>query len=161
VRPDGTSCSWLSSLPSPDPPHSLHPDHRILLRSFGGIIERSNEPKWWWILNHNDVLTEHLGQGDATFIEHSAWAFEDASLEIPIDLEAFYRIAKEANGNSTLCHRLSGEIVLFAPDHAFDHVDPLLGCPDHTLYRLPAAPGLRNWVNTIARQWRTWINSAD
>jgi hypothetical protein len=86
------------------------------------------------------VLTERVAHGDATFIRRDyAWAFKDASIEIPIDLEAFYPIAVEANGNTTFCHRLSGEVVLFAPDHAFDHVELFPGCPAYTLYRLPAA----------------------
>jgi hypothetical protein len=156
LRRDGSRCCWLSPLASPAPPPSLHPDHSILLRSFGGIVERSNEPDWW-ILNHNDVLTEDAARRDGTFITDYAWAFEAASINIPIDMEQFYAIAEEANGNITLCHRLSGAVVLFAPDHAFDYVEPFPGCPDYTLYRLPRALSFRDWVNTIARQWRGWI----
>jgi hypothetical protein len=158
LRRDGSRCSWLSPVPSPAPPHSLHPDHGVLLGSFGGIVERSNEPDWW-VLNHNDVLTECAAQRDGTFIKDYAWAFEAASVDIPIDMEQFYAIAEEANGNITLCHRLSGEVVLFATDHAFDHVEPFPGCPDYTLYRLPGALSFRDWVNTVARQWRAWIES--
>jgi hypothetical protein len=135
---------------------SRHRDHRVLLTSFGGIVERSNEPESW-IINHNDVLTEREAQHDATFIRAYAWAFEEKSGEIPIHLEQFYSIAVEANRNTTLCHRLSGEIVLFAPDHGFDYVEPFPGCPDYTLYRLVGAPRFCDWVNTVARQWREWI----
>jgi hypothetical protein len=156
LRRDGASCSWLSPLPSIDPPSSVHPDHQILLRSFGGIVERADEAEWW-IMNHNDVLTEGVAQTDATFIRHYAWAFEEASVEIPIEMEQFYAIAEEANGNTTLCHRLTGEVVLFAPDHAFDYVEPYPRCPEYSLYRLTGAPRFRDWVDTIARQWRAWV----
>jgi hypothetical protein len=156
LRRDGSRCCWLSPLASPIPPPSLHPDHSVLLRSFGGIVERSNEPDWW-VLNHNDVLTEDAARRDGTFIKDYAWAFEAASIDIPIDMEQFYAIAEEANGNITLCHRLSGAVVLFAPDHAFDYVEPFPGCPEYTLYRLPRALSFRDWVNTIAQQWRGWI----
>ena|SRR5689334_16705576 len=109
------------------------------------------------LLNHYDVLTEREARCNATFIEYSAWAFEEASVEIPIDLKQFYSIAREANGNTTLCNRASGETLLFATDHAFDHVEILPGCPDLTLYRLLGVQGFRDWVDTIARQWRDWV----
>jgi hypothetical protein len=156
-RADGSSCSWLSPVPSPDPPRSLYPDHQVLLASFGGIVERGNEPSWW-VLNHNDVLTEDVARQDATFIRNSP-AFEETGVEIPIELEQFYAIAYEANGNVTLCHRLSGEVVLYAQDHAFRHIEPYPGCPEYTLYRLPGAPDFGAWVNTVARQWRRWVET--
>jgi hypothetical protein len=158
LRADGFDCGWLSPMPSPDPPRSLHPDHRVLLRSFGGIVERSYEPSWW-VLNHNDVLTEEVARQKGTSIVDSS-AFEEAGVEIPIDREQFYTIAYEANGNVTLCHRQSGEVVLYAHDHAFRHVEPYPGCPDYTLYRLPEAPSFSDWVNTVARQWHGWVEGA-
>ena len=156
-RADGFDCSWLSPVPSLNPPRSLHADHQVLLASFGGIVERGNEPSWW-VLNHNDVLTEHVARGDATFIRGDA-RFEMDNIEIPIELEQFYAIAYEANGNVTLCHRQSGEVVLYAHDHAFRHVEPYPGCPEDTLYRLPEAPDFGPWVNTVARQWQRWIEA--
>jgi hypothetical protein len=122
-------------------------------------IERSNEPHWW-LLSHDDALTEHAAQRDGTFVRHYGWAFEEASVEIPISMEQFYAIAVEANGNTTLCHRLSGEVVLFAADHGFDYVEPFPGCPDYTLYRLPGAACFRAWVDTVARQWRIGIEGS-
>src|SRR5262245_53100825 len=53
---DGGTCGWLSLPPSSDPPPSLYAEHRVLMTSFGGIVERSNEPNWW-LRNHNDALT--------------------------------------------------------------------------------------------------------
>jgi hypothetical protein len=155
-RKDKSFCSWLSPAPSNDPPNSLYPDHQTLLASFGGIVERSNEPTWW-ALNHNDVLTEREARFDATFIADYAWAFERASVEVPIELKQFYSIAREANGNTTLCHRTTGEVLLFATDHAFKHVEVLPGCPEYTLYRFLRVRQFRDWVETIARQWRDWV----
>ena len=151
---DGEDCAWLSPSPSADPPSGLHPDHRTLLESFGGIVERSNEPMWW-ILNHNEVLTEREARYDGTFIRDYASAFEEE--RIPIEMEQFYSIAREANGNTTLGHRVSGAVILFAPDHSFDYVQPLAGCPEYTLYRIPGAPTFREWVDRVARQWHDGI----
>ena len=150
---DGYSCAWLAPAPSADPAAQLHPDHRTLLRSFGGIVERSNDPAWW-LLNHNEALTEQEARHDGGFIRDYAQAFGETG--IPIELERFYSIAREANGNTTLCIG-SGEVILFAPDHAFDYVQALPGCPEYTLYRMSGAHSFRDWVNEVARQWHDAI----
>ena len=158
-RVGGRSCSWLSPLPPARPPAGLHPAHRVLLASFGGIVERSNEPETW-IVNHNEVLTESEARHDASFVQDYAWAFAEADAEIPIDVAQYYSIAREANGNATLAHRVTGEVVLFAPDHAFQHVHPYPGCPEYTLYRIDGAATFRDWVNTVARQWHDGIRNS-
>jgi len=159
VDRDGISCSWLSPEASVDPPVSVFAEHRVLLTSFGGIVERSHEPDWW-LVDHNDALTELVARKDATFLKD--WDSEPSVFEgtpIPIEMEQFYVIAEEVNANCTLCHRLTGEIVLFAHDHLFDHVKRYPGCPENTLYRLPTARHFRDWVNAIAFQWRTSIDA--
>lgn len=156
---EGEDCAWLSPTPSPRASVSVHPHHQVLLASFGGVVERSNEPEDTWLLNHYAVLTETLAQHDASFINHYAWAFEDAGVAIPIALTEFYSIAEEANGNTTLCHRTTGEVVLFAPDHDFDHIVPEPGCPEQTLYRIPEGRFFSSWVNAVARQWHRSVQS--
>jgi hypothetical protein len=152
-RPDGQVRSWLCArAPNPVPPGPCVA-HRVLLESFGGMVERSNEPETSWLLNHEEVLTARLAEQDAKFIEAYAWAFEDTPGGIPIDLQAYYPIAREANGNTTLCHRLTGDVLLFAPDHAFDHVVPLDACPEFTLYRIRGAASFTHWVAAVSRQW--------
>jgi hypothetical protein len=90
---------------------------------------------------------------DASFINSYKWAFDDEGVPIPILLTEFYSIAQEANGNTTLCHRITGEIVLFAPDHNFKHIVPLPGCPEYSLYRIPSAKAFSSWVSSVANQW--------
>jgi hypothetical protein len=153
-NPDSEACSWLCAAPSPSPRDDIYPPHAVLLRSFGGIIERANEPDGTWLLNQNEVLTEHEASHDGSFIQDYAWAFDDAG-GIPIALPEYYSIAREANGNDTLCHRREGTILLFAPDHAFEHITPLPSCPEYTLYTIDGAHRFADWVNTIARQWIT------
>ncbi len=104
-------------------------------------------------MNHNSVLTEKEASYDATFIRAYDWAFKEAGTGVPIDLTAHHSVAREANGNTTLVHRATGEVLLFAPDHAFDFVIPLEGCPNCTLCRLRGARDFREWVEVIARQW--------
>ena len=153
LRRDGGDCAWLSPAPSRQAPSSLFPDHQFLLTSFGGVEERSNESEDTWLLNHNAVLTETEAKRDASFITAYKWAFDRAGVSIPIDLSEFYSIAQEANGNTTFCHRTTGEIVLFAPDHNFVHIVPLPGCPKYSLYRIPGAETFGTGVSSIANQW--------
>jgi hypothetical protein len=147
----GSSRSWLCPLPSVARPDLLA-DHRVLLESFGGIIERGNEPEATWLLNQTATLTAKEAQSDARFIRDCAWMF-GSSGAIPIDTAAYYSVSREANGNDTLCHRETGQILLFAPDHAFKHVTVLEDCPDYSLYRIDGAPDFRTWVEAIAEQW--------
>ena len=142
----GWLCPTLVSAPS-----TLFQDHKILLKSFGGIIEYVGAPPDTWIMSHDQVLTLKAAERDARFIKDYEWAFEGRP--VPIDLDQFYAIAIEANGNTTLCHRLTGEVVLFAPDHAFDHVVPYRGCPEYTLYNIEGVRDFRSWVNAVATQW--------
>jgi hypothetical protein len=157
---DGDYRCWLAELPCPESRWALYPAHRILLESFGGIVERSNEPLSSWLLNNYAALTDAEAARDATFINHYAWAFEDVPGGIPIDLEAYYSIAREANGNHTLCHRVQGDVLLFAPDHNFSHIRPLEGCPEYTLYRILEAPTFSSWVEIVASQWLASVVAA-
>jgi hypothetical protein len=145
--------AWLSRPPEASPPATLFPAHRVLLETFGGIAERGGEFEGQWLLNTNDSLTFREASHDAGFIQDYAWAFESVPGGIPIDLASYYSISREANGNDTLCHRVTGELLLFAPDHSFRHLVPLAGCPEYTLYRINGAPYFVDWVEVVARQW--------
>lgn len=150
---DGQRMGWLCLLPGEGIPNNLHPNHTELLHSFGGIVERFNEPDYTWLLNHNDALTGREASHDASFINDYAWAFNDARVDLPIRPSDYYSLAREANGNTTLCHRETAHVLLFAPDHSFDFVVPFDGCPEYTLYRINGVVTLCDWVDTIARQW--------
>lgn len=145
--------SWLSPAPTTSAPATLFPAHRLLLGVFGGIIERGGEFAGQWLLNTIHSLTLQEASHDARFLDDYACAFESVPGGIPIDTSAYYSISREANGNTTLCHRLTGELLLFAPDHSFAHLVPLEGCPEYTLYRINGAPSLVDWVEVVARQW--------
>jgi hypothetical protein len=155
-RMDGGVTGWLCD--PPGVPHSsLFDLHRLLLSYFGGVRERFGEPAGTWLLNHTDALTARIAKRDASFIRDYSWAFEQTGGAPPIDLTSYYPIAEEANGNCTLVHRQLGDVLLFAPDHAFHHVTPLEGCPEYTLYRLNGAPTFGEWVEIISAQWLSLV----
>jgi len=144
--------SWLARPPGHSP-EDVYPAHRTLLSEFGGITERGGEFEGQWLLNTSESLTLQEASHDATFVRDYEWAFDAVPGGIPIDLAAYYSISREANGNHTLCHRVNGDVLLFAPDHSFTHVVPLAGCPDYTFYRIDSAPGFVDWVEAVAKQW--------
>ncbi|MDB4998330.1 MAG: hypothetical protein JWM74_5762 [Myxococcaceae bacterium] len=147
------SRAWLAPSPVAAPGAGIFSSHVTLLRSFGGIVER-REPLESWLLNQEEVLTEREAQQGASFVRDDyGWAFESVGGKIPVDLDALYSVAREANGNHTFCDRTNGKILLFAPDHDFTHVTPLAGCPDYTLYELEGAPRFEAWVELVAQQW--------
>lgn len=152
----GDKVSWLCARPSPDPGPELFFMHRELLKSFGGIVERSlNEPSTW-LINCDDALTEREAHADRSLqpmLDAYAWMIEDSGGSWPIDPAHYYSICREANGNTTACHRDDGAVLFFAPDHSVDHIVPLEGCPPYSLYRIPAAPDFVTWVETVAHQW--------
>jgi hypothetical protein len=156
TRSDGKRFGWLCLPPSLAPPTDLHEAHRALLRSFGGIVDRFNEPDDTWLLNHWDALTEYAAASSDP--EAYAAVFDGP---IPINANEYYPIALEANGNTTLCHRQTGSILLFAPDHAFDHITVLAGCPDYTFYTINGVKNFREWVEKVAQQWAKYATCSN
>ena len=151
--------TWLSPRPSPPSHLDLLPMHASLLETFGGIVERSQEPETTWLLNTDESLTADEARHDASFIREAKAAWAEVPGGLPIDPTAYYSISREANGNTTLCHRRSGEVLLFAQDHSFDDVDVLEGCPPYTLYRRRGGGTFVEWVETVADQWMSAISS--
>lgn len=158
---DGYRTGWLCMPACEQPPDNLHESHKILITSFGGIVERFNEPGETWLLNLNDALTAREAAHDGSFIEEYASCTRIVGLnfDVPIIPQDYYSIAREANGNTTLCHRKTGEVIMFAPDHCFRHLTVLGGCPEYTLYTVNDASTFRDWVEVIARQWLAQINA--
>ncbi|MFI7542811.1 hypothetical protein [Actinoplanes sp. NPDC049599] len=129
--------------------------HRRFWTVCGGVVERFRDPGGWW-MNQNEVLTaaatrENFGEMLAAY----SWIWEDENLRVPIDPADYYAAAVEANGNLTLAHREDGRLLLFAPDHGFDRVTPLAGCPPFSLLTFDDLPDLAAWIEVCARAWAT------
>lgn len=143
---------WLCEPPAEDTA-DVHPVHRSFWSACGGIVERFGEPPSWW-LNQDEVLT---GSAAATpvaeMIDAYRWLWDDDGLTVPVDPADYYAVAVEANGNLTLAHRVDGRLLLFAPDHAFDGVTPLAGCPPYSLMTIDEVPDLSTWIEVCAAAW--------
>lgn len=144
--------AWLCSMAPEVIPAGAALDHRVLLGYFGGIAERFNEPADNWLLNHTDALTAAEVERGASFMADYSWAFEECG-GIPITPAEWYPAAWEANGNCVLCSRAAGELLFFAPDHAYPDLVPYGRCPMYTLHTRRGAGSLRAWVEAFAAQW--------
>lgn len=151
--PTGSRRGWIGPAAIAVPPQFLHPAHASVLRALGGVTESFNEPASWWT-NQDEVLTISAAEiSVAKVFTDYAWLWDDAGLALPIDPQDFYAVAVEANGNLTLVHRDLGELVLLAPDHAFDGVTVMEGSPPYSLMTIDEAPDLPRWIELCAEAW--------
>ena len=149
----GEPTGWVCPSPARSPDLSLHPVHRLLLRSFGGIGERMNEREDTWLLNLNSALIEAQSLLPHGWFDYYQGSCQVHSLPTVVNADDYVPFAFEANGNCTLYHRGTSAIIMEAHDHSFHHVVPLPGCPAYSLYSIRGCPDLRSWVNNVATQW--------
>jgi hypothetical protein len=149
------SAGWLCPLPSTAAamPAFLHPDHQLVLRSFGGIVESWNIPDESWLLNLNSALCKETTQvGIGGWEDYYLQECASEGVQPLINPADYVSFAFEANGNMTAYHRQSAALVLFAHDHAFDYVIPVEGAPELTFYRIRDCPTLHAWIETVAQR---------
>jgi hypothetical protein len=149
------SLGWLCAPPGIHRDNiELHKDHKVLLKCFGGILEHWNRSGDTWLANLNSALVEseaYVGFKDwGNYIEEIC---ADEGLTPYINSNDYIVFATEANGNCTAYHKVNGEVIIFASDHAFDHVECLEGYPEYTLYRIKECNDFASWVENIASQW--------
>ena len=145
-------CGWLCHPPT-RADGTVAPMHNRFWQCSGGIVERFGEPSTWWT-NQNEVLTAAAARVPAAeVLADYAWVWHDNGLQVPA-VDAYYVVAVEANGNLTLAHRQDGQLLLFAPDHAFDGVTALAGCPPYSLLTIDTVPDLTTWIEVCAAAWR-------
>lgn len=147
------SFGWLCKEPDIESPEYLSKEHRILLGYFGGITERWNEQEESWLLNLNSALTssesEQGFQGWETYLHEVC---QDVGIQFSLNPNNYIAFAFEANGNMTLYHKDSLNVIMLASDHCFEHITPLDGLPEYTLYSIDNCPNLITWVETVAKQ---------
>nr|WP_042183663.1 hypothetical protein [Kibdelosporangium sp. MJ126-NF4]CEL15706.1 hypothetical protein [Kibdelosporangium sp. MJ126-NF4]CTQ93631.1 hypothetical protein [Kibdelosporangium sp. MJ126-NF4] len=144
---------WLCE-PVAQPKPEVHQTHRLFWTVCGGIVEQFAGPRSW-LLNQDDVLTATAAEQEivANSLRDYGWLWKDEGLDVPIDPADYYAVAIEANGNVTMVHRRSGELLLFAPDHSFDKITPYPGCPKNSLYTFDELPDLASWIEACAEAW--------
>ncbi|MEV7973488.1 hypothetical protein [Cellulomonas sp. NPDC089187] len=131
-----------------------HPLLRSLAEAWGGSIYLSTpqqEQRTWWNPNLDQLLTpECLDHDIAGMLDAYAWIWTNEGLSLPIDVSEWDTVAVEANGNTTLAHHRTGQLLLFAPDTDDDGLTVLPGCPENSLYTIDDAPDLISWIEGAA-----------
>lgn len=139
------------------PPHredGVAPAHRAFWAVCGGMVELLGGPSGWWD-DQDQVLTPRAAREPfADALDAYAWLWEQDGLTVPIEAGDYYAVAVEGNANLTLARRDDGRLLLFAPDHDFDGVTPLAGCPPYSLLTIDDVPDLTTWIETCAAAWR-------
>lgn len=151
----------------------IHPDHAILLQTFGGIDESFNQPRGSWLNNCRRTLMDPKQFVSLSRYDELASA-AIREIDIPPDYcpdsvtksgtpsrnsfdlardHGYYVISAEANGNLTLCNFRSGDVIMYARDHCFKHISPLPGFPWYTLHSFSDVKTLREWAEEIGQQW--------
>lgn len=146
---------WLCRPPVDDGDVEVPEALRAVWAATGGIVEHFGavSDSWWW-LNCGDVLTrEAAGWPVEQMLGAYEWMWTDEGLRIPIEAADYVPVAAEVNGNLTLAHRRTGEVIWFAPDHSASGVTVLPGCPEYSLYTFDGVPDLASWVEASAAQW--------
>ncbi len=156
-RRNGGRTGWLCPSPSHPRLHSgAHPDHAELLGTLGGILERWQEPETW-LSGSVESLVPTVARHRADFLYDYDWMWSEDGLEMPIDPSQWYSVSDDANGNATLCHRVDGDVLRWAPEDDVYTKRQLEDCPDGTLYRIDGTPDFRLWVEQLALQWLTVV----
>jgi hypothetical protein len=149
----GDSFGWLCRQPDNRPPVFFCKEHKLLLNYFGGITERWNEKEGSWLLNLNTALTsKESEQGFRGWESYLDDICREEGIETIIDPYEFISFAFEANGNFTLYHKENSSVIMFAPDHCFEHLTPLDGYPEYSIYTINDCPNIITWIETIAKQ---------
>ncbi|QGQ96436.1 hypothetical protein EHS13_16870 [Paenibacillus psychroresistens] len=150
---EGNSFGWLAKPPTFEINKPLCNEHKILLSNFGGITERWNETEISWLLNLNSALTlEDAEEGFQGWQDYIADMCNGEGFESYITPNDYIAFAFEANGNITLYHKDNSSIIMLAHDHCFEHIIPLEGYPEYTIYRINECPNFVSWVEQIAIQ---------
>lgn len=154
------SFGWLCLEPKMKADKPLHTDHILLLKNFGGITERWNEPEDTWLTNLNNALTYEDAQiAFNGFEDLFNETCQEEGVEVKIKPDDYIAFAFEANGNVTMYHKLSSEVLMYASDHFFDFITPYENYPEYTLYNINNCNTFREWVETISVQWLKHIKN--
>jgi hypothetical protein len=152
TAPDGTVFGWVCYPPALGPPDGLplHPDHRLLLSSFGGIDEYWSPPRSL-INNLNGALglqDSGVGIGREESFFHICSSRGIRADFNPRDHLVF---ATEANGDSFFYNQQAGSAFLLGFDTGRSNLARVKGY-EELLHTVRGAPDFQSWVEMLAEE---------
>ncbi|TLX24137.1 hypothetical protein FE904_17885 [Chryseobacterium indologenes] len=157
---DNESCGWLNKIEQDSSRLPFIEEHQLLLNEIGGIQESYQQPDRAFTNNQNFLF---LGSACSTGIEGWENYYEETcgqDQKSPIDYNNLISFAEEVNGNLTLYDPKTKKILLFAPGHAFENVEPLKNQPEYTFYTINSVPTFVDYVETLATEWKEEIRTS-
>lgn len=142
-------------------------NYQVFSTLFGGILEfmtplsnTIDENEFYWLNMVATLCQEEALEKDFILdIKNLMSMYEQNELPTEqLNLEDFFVIASEFNGNLTLCNQFTEEVIMFASDHCFDFVKEYNNYPEYTFYSISDAPNLIYWIELLAIQWTQIIN---
>jgi hypothetical protein len=156
-RKENLPCGFLIKFEKDATLLPLLPDHILLLNNIGGVFETYNPPDFPLFLNQYFFFLASLcsqGLGSDRSLYEELCAKKGC---IPVETENWIMYSVEANLTKTLYDPVNGEVFLWAPDHNFNFITPLLGQPEYTLYTINGINTFTDYVETLAQQWLEWV----
>lgn len=156
---------WLCKLEPAYSAINILPEHQCLLDTMGGIqesyyqtaleLERLTDNQEFMFIQSQC----YVGMDEDTY--HFYRIQCDESGVKPVDTQTLICFAVEANGNQTYYDPATKSVLLFAPDHSFNHVEPLDNQPEYTFYTIDQAENFVAYVETLSRQWLEIVQPKD
>lgn len=159
---DDQICGWLNKIEDPESFFcELIPEHELLLRNIGGIVESFNQPEVWLGNNQDFMFTgSACFKGIGRWEEYYSMLCEEGGFE-QIDYSQFLTFVEEANGGMTMYDTYTKKVVIFSHDHCFTNVDFMEKQPEYTFHTIHAVETFIDYVEEVAAQWKVQLIGSD
>jgi hypothetical protein len=130
----------------------MHPDHQVLLKSFGGVDECWNGP-YGLLSNLYGALGEHSCasgfDGKEDFYRESCDSF---GVSLKIDPQKYVSFAPVVSGDRFIYHRNTGAVVFLGFQGALENMTDIEGSGG-LLHKMDNVPDFKAWVERVAQEW--------
>ena len=159
-KKNGLSCGWLNKVEqNPQRTLNLIDEHKLLISEIGGILETYKGPELSLSNNQNFMFIEaECTNGIGGWDEFYKMRCEEES-KTQIHSKDFICFVEEANGNLTLYHPETKDVLVFAPDHSFDNVEFLEDQPEYTFHKINNITSFVDYVEALAAEWKSEIKT--
>lgn len=151
---ENKSIGWLNKIESDKKTDiELIDEHELLLKEIGGIQETYNQPEPSLSNNQNFLfIKSECSKGIGGWEDYYEMMCEEEN-KPQIDYKDFICFVQEANGDVTLYHKNTKEVMLFAHDHSFDNVEFLENQPEYTFHKINGIKTFVDYVESLATEW--------
>jgi hypothetical protein len=156
----GKSCGWLIAFESQDVEIRINllPEHDLLLRTIGGLVETYNPTDGFLSNSMNFMFVKSKcfsGIGSAWSDFYQLRCLQESSA--PLQHENFVIFAAETGGHYVMYDLNNKRVYMFDTDPGLPYLEEIKGQPQATFYTINGAPTFTDYVELLARQWLEWV----